>query len=208
MNFTVKEIKLEQTKDFILNKHYAQRMPSVSFAFGLFDDYSLQGVITIGKPASNALTEGVCGKEYKYKVYELNRLILNDNLPKNTASYFIGKVFKKIKHLKLILVSYADTAMKHHGYVYQSTNWLYTGMTKPRTDKYTKDGKHSRHYDKNIIEIKRKYRSSKHRYIYFLDKKDIKNLKYEVLPYPKGDNEKYILGYKLHDIIIEKEIIC
>ena len=33
-NFLVSEIKYEDTKDFILNKHYAQRMPSITFSFG------------------------------------------------------------------------------------------------------------------------------------------------------------------------------
>ena len=37
MVYEIKEIKYSDTKDFILKKHYAQRMPSVSFAYGLFD---------------------------------------------------------------------------------------------------------------------------------------------------------------------------
>lgn len=200
--FEVKEIKYEDTKDFILKKHYAQRMPSISFAFGLFFDKVLCGILTLGKPASNALTEGVCGKEYKHKVYELNRLVINNGLPKNTLSIFVSRSLKKLKKLKLIIVSYADTAMNHHGYIYQATNWLYTGMTKQRTDKYTENGKHSRHYTKNVIETKRKVRSSKHRYIYFLDKKDLKMLKYKVLPYPKGQNSRYEFGFKLQDKIV------
>jgi hypothetical protein len=33
-----------------------------------------------------------------------------------------------------IVVSYADTAMGHIGYIYQASNFLFTGTTKERTD--------------------------------------------------------------------------
>ena len=32
----VKEINKKDTYDFILYKHYAQRLPSISYAYGLF----------------------------------------------------------------------------------------------------------------------------------------------------------------------------
>ena len=48
----VREITYEETKPFIMGKHYAKRMPSISYAYGLFDEEDLVGVLTIGKPAS------------------------------------------------------------------------------------------------------------------------------------------------------------
>ena len=54
-NFKVKTIQSRDTRDFILNKHYAKRMPSISYAYGLFVNENLEGVLTIGKPASNSL---------------------------------------------------------------------------------------------------------------------------------------------------------
>lgn len=92
--------------------------------------------------------------------------------------------------------------------IYQATNFIYTGATKPRTDKYTPNGKHSRHYDKNGDNSLRKIRSAKHRYIYFCgDKRTIKNyrnnLRYNVLGYPKGENSNYILGVYKEDKIIQ-----
>lgn len=193
----VKPIPIGDTKDFILKKHYAQRMPSISFAYGMFINNKLEGVLTIGKPASNSLCIGVMGKEYKDKVYELNRLVINEGFPKNTLSQFVGKVLRDLKTKDLILISYADEGMKHKGYIYQATNWIYTGMTKPRTDKYTPNGKHSRHYTDEFNHL-RKYRTPKHRYVYFTDRKKAKKyislLKYPILKYPKGENGKYELG--------------
>ena len=203
----VKEIDKKLTYDFILNKHYAQRKPSISYSYGLFIDGELEGILTIGKPASNSLCEGICGKEYKEYVYELNRLCVNEGLPQNTLSQFVSKVLKDLRDTKLILVSYADEGANHHGYIYQATNWIYTGKTKSRTDKYTPNGKHSRHYT-NEYDHLRKFRSSKYRYIYIPNKKFrkevLKVLKYEIIrEYPKGDNQRYILGQKIKTQIID-----
>jgi len=203
----VKKIEGKDTHDFLLNKHYAKRIPSISWAFGLFDEEELIGVCTIGKPASRPLCVGVCGPEYASKVYELNRLVVNDGLPKNTLSYFVSKVLKMLKHEDLVIVSYADTGMGHHGYVYQATNFLYTGQSPGRTDKYMPGNKHPRHYSDEYSHL-RKVRTPKHRYIYFTNKrnKELRNaLRYEVQPYPKGDNQRYNLGDGIKTKIINRE---
>ena len=192
----VEKINPYLTLDFILNKHYAQRKPPISHAFGLYINNNLEGVLTIGKPASNSLCEGVCGPEHKSKVYELNRLVVNGDLPQNTLSKFVSKCLKMLKNEDLILISYADTGMGHNGYIYQATNWIYTGKTKERTDKYTPKGKHSRHYNNENPHL-RKVRTAKHRYIYFTGKsrkKLIAKLNYKVHPYPKESNDRYTLG--------------
>ena len=205
----VKRIDAKETHEFILKKHYAQRLPSISIAFGLFIEGNLEGILTIGKPASNSLCEGVCGKEYKQYVYELNRLCVNEGLPKNTLSQFVSKVLRTLSQEKIILISYADEGANHHGYIYQATNWIYLGKTKERTDKYTPGGKHSRHYTNEYNHL-RKFRSSKYRYMYIPNKKFkkecLKILKYEIIKeYPKGDNKRYTLGEKIKTKIINKD---
>lgn len=204
--YEIRGIKYDDTKDFILNKHYAQRMPSISFAYGLFKGDDMVGVLTIGKPASNSLCRGVCGPEYSHKVFELNRLITEDNLPKNTLSFFVGGVLKKLKNENLVIVSYADTGAGHNGYIYQATNFIYTGKTKQRTDKYTEGNKHSRHYTNENNHL-RKVRTAKHRYIYFTNnrKEWLKVLNYPIQDYPKGDNENYVLGERLKTAVINKK---
>ena len=199
--YQVESIDPKQTYDWLLNKHYAKRIPSISYAFGLFYDKILIGICTFGSPASHSLCIGICGEEYSHRVIELNRLCLNDHDTKNLTSYFLSNCLKLIPK-SLIVVSYADTSQNHHGYIYQATNWHYTGMTKERTDISTDDGKHSRHYNKNLdYSINRKIRSSKHRYVYFTGTKKQKkqmlsNLKYEIMPYPKGKNKRYDASYK------------
>lgn len=181
----VRIIKRELTKDFILNIHYAHRMPSISWAFGLYENDELIGVCTFGKPASPSLCVGVCGKEYSKNVWELNRLVLKYNRP-NEASYFVSRCLKMLPR-PMIIVSYADTAQNHEGIIYQATNFIFTGTSKPRTDMAGKDGKHSRHHLGDRTQ--RVFRSAKHRYIYFIGSKvEIKRmkkaLKYKIQDYP------------------------
>ena len=198
--YNVMSIKKELCKEWLLHKHYAKRVPSISYAFGLFDSKVMQGILTVGKPASNALCIGVCGKHNSKYVYELNRLCVNDGLKKNVLSYFVSQCLKMLDNI--ILVSYADTSQNHNGYIYQATNWIYTGATKERTDIGLENNKHSRHYDKNIDYKKnRKFRSSKHRYIYFVGTKNqkkqwLKDLNYKTDKYPKGKNINYDASYK------------
>jgi len=86
----IEQIKTDKAKPFILKKHYAKRMPSISYAFGLFIDEGMIGVVTYGTPASSTLLRGVCGEQFANSVVELNRLVINSNAPKNSASFLVG----------------------------------------------------------------------------------------------------------------------
>ena len=138
--YSVKSIKSFECKEWLLYKHYAKRMCSISFCFGLFDTNNiLVGVITFGMPPSSTLSESICGKEYKNYVLELNRLVVNDGLPKNTLSFFVSKSIKKLPNNKII-VSFADANMQHNGYIYQATNFVYTGVSSNTTKLIDKFG--------------------------------------------------------------------
>jgi hypothetical protein len=188
--YEVKKISYQDTKPFILDIHYAKRMPSISYAYGLFLNDQLVGIISYGSPASPSLCKGIAGEKNKKLVIELNRLVLKNN-KKNEASMLIGASFKLLPKPKII-VSYADTAQDHLGVVYQATNFLFTGTSKPRTDMAGKDGKHSRHHLGD--RTKRVYRSAKHRYVYLLGNKRQKRqlkqeLRYGIMDYPRKNQE-------------------
>ena len=187
----------EVVKHWCKTYHYAKRVPQISYAFGMENDKGeLEAVLVIGKPASNALCEGVCGKENKSFVYELNRICAKEDLSV-PLSQFVGEVLRSLPNL--ILVSYADTAWNHVGYIYQATNWIYTGATRARTDINTKG--HSRHYEKATSYPDRVPRSSKHRYIMFTGDKRFKKalrkqLNYKVSEYPKGAVKHYNIDWE------------
>ena len=202
-------IKNEETYSWLLEKHYAKRIPQIMFAYGLYVDNQLKGIVTYGIPASPSLCMGICGKEYSDKVLELNRLCLADN-NKNESSFLVANSIKLLPK-PTIVVSYADTKQGHVGYVYQSTNFLYTGLSANRVDWTVKglEHKHSKTISDGMTleSIKEKYgddfyyteRSRKHRYIFFhgskMDKKImLSKLKYGIEPYPKGDSKNYDSG--------------
>jgi hypothetical protein len=206
----IKAISYKEAVEFLLPRHYSGRKPVVSFAFGWYFNGELKAVCTFGKPASPSLCIGICGREYSASVLELNRACRTDDLI-YPMSLFVSHCLRQLKNKNVIVVSYSDTEMNHHGYIYQACNFLYTGMTKSRTDKYTEGNKHSRHYDNEKQNGLRKVRSSKHRYVYFCtNSKRIKNewinaLRYPVLPYPKGQNKNYTLGSYLEPKIVNQE---
>lgn len=204
--FTVRESTRKELTSLILDKHYAGRLPSVSYAYALYHSGELVGGVTFGKPASPFLCIGIAGEQFAPYVYELNRLIADRELPKNTLSWFLGAVLKHLRSERVALVSFADDGVGHHGYIYQATNWVYTGKTKERTDKYMPGGKHARHYTEEWSHI-RKVRTSKHRYVFVpnkaLRREFMASLKYPTMPYPKGDNDRYTLGEKHRDTVID-----
>ena len=202
--YIIESIPKNQTYDWLLNKHYAKRIPSITYAFGLYKDKVLSGVCTFGSPPSNALCIGVCGKDYSSLVIELNRLCVDEMSEKNITSYFLSSCLKRLP-TELIIVSYADTSMNHHGYIYQATNWIYTGLSAKRTERYDPDNpnKHSKTVTEtmNYFDLAIRERPQKHRYIYFNGSKSFKKkmnrlLNYNIKPYPKGNNKRYDASYK------------
>lgn len=200
--YRVISIKPQLCKEWLLYKHYAHRIPQIIYSFGLYSSENiLQGVITFGLPPSPELCYS-CGEKFKSNFIELNRLCVNDGLEKNVTSFLVSQSLKQLPK-PICVVSYADTAQSHTGYIYQATNWIYTGLSKEQYDlKIKGTNKHSRHvYDTKNIETERVKRSRKHRYFYFLgNKNQVKemkaSLKYPILPYPKGDNKRYDASYQ------------
>jgi hypothetical protein len=180
----------------------------VSHAFGLFkvgDDNECYGVVTYGVSPSSTLLRGICGPEEYQNVYELNRLWVDDRVPKNGESYLVSNSMKRLN--KEIIVSFADTSQGHVGIIYQAANFLYTGLSSKFRDPKVK-GKENQHHatyangltNAQVIEkfgadnVYFVDRPRKHRYIYFNCSKTrrkelVKKLRYQVLPYPKGPLE-------------------
>ena len=119
--YKVTSIQPFQTHEWLMKKHYARRMPNIVYAFGLFENDLLVGVCTFGMPPTPFFSTLFVGETY----YELNRLCVNEGLDKNSLSYFVSNCLKQIKNC--VIVSYADPNNGHSGYIYQATNWVYTG---------------------------------------------------------------------------------
>ena len=218
--FTVRILKNFEAHEWFLKKHYLKRLPPMSYCYGLYNhSLNLIGVASYGRPAAHSLVKGAFGGKLMDNFLELNRLIINDGLPKNILSFFLSKSINLLPKPQAI-VSYADTSQGHHGYIYQATNWIYTGLSAKRKD-YKLKGVHNlhsqslldregRHMTKEkVAQMKEKYgddlytehRPRKHRYFYFVGNKKQKeemlcNFIYKIQAYPKGDNKRYDTSYK------------
>lgn len=200
-------ITAKQAWEFLKPRHYAGRKPNICVAFGWEINGKIVAVCTFGKPASPSLCDGICGKQYRNQVFELNRLCRIEELDL-PLSQFVSACLRNLREKDWIIVSYSDTGMHHNGYIYQACNFIYTGKTKERTDKWTESGKHSRHYSNEAQGEYRKVRTAKHRYVYFATRSKTKRkellqaLNYPICPYPKGENQNYILGEYQKDKIV------
>jgi hypothetical protein len=210
MKGKIKYLTAKEAWEFLKPRHYAGRKPQISKAYGWEIEGELVAVATFGKPASPSLCVGICGAEHSSSVYELNRLCRVEEL-KEPLSAFVSACLRRLRVENWIIVSYSDTGMHHNGYIYQACNFVYTGQTKQRTDKWTENGKHPRHYDNQNQSEYRIVRTAKNRYVYFctFDKKKKKEwmqaLNYPILPYPKEDNENYILGQYQKPIVVSAD---
>lgn len=110
MNLRVERISYDECKHFILDIHYARRMPCIQYAFGLFDGsypYPV-GCVTYGQPASPPLCKGLAGEENRKHVLELNRLVLYPEYNgQNCASYLVSHSLRRLPGGTFV-VSYAD----------------------------------------------------------------------------------------------------
>ena len=110
----------------VVTNHYLHRRPPISHAFGIYAGASLMGVVTYGTPASRHLQKSAC-PEQPDAVIELNRLWLDDELPRNSESWFVSRTLKMLP--PRIVVSYADPLFGHFGYIYRALNFHYAGWT-------------------------------------------------------------------------------
>ncbi|WP_276979197.1 hypothetical protein [Flavobacterium filum] len=196
-------------KEWLLYKHYAHRVPIIIYSFGIYDrENTLNGVCVFSYPCRMLM------ESTGYYLLELTRLVINENLEKNLLSYFVKSCLDLLPK-PMQVVSYADSNQGHHGYIYQATNWIYTGLSS-KEKKVFVNGKlqHRRTLNslygtsspkelskKTGINIEVEEQDGKYRYFYFLgDKRQVRemksSLKYPVLPYPKGDNKRYDASYQ------------
>jgi hypothetical protein len=203
--FEICQIASKDAYDLLLNVHYAGRIPSISYAYGLFEGGNLVGVVTYGKPPAAPQRSGVCGPELSQYVLELNRLCLRNN-KRNEASQLVSASLKMLPKPSIV-ISYADPQQGHAGYIYQATNFIYCGLTAKRSEWKIKGMEHLhsqtiadkyRHHDKPSVAIRAEHgdnfylkdRPRKHRYVYFtgskVQRKNLKReLRYKVESYPK-----------------------
>jgi hypothetical protein len=213
----IRSIPNSEAEPWLLFRHYARRLCPISYAFGAFINNDMIGVVTYGTPLSSTLRDGICGEEHSNLVLELNRLCCESR--KNLASKLVGQSLAMLPSPSIV-VSYADTGKGHVGYVYQATNFIYTGLSSAFKDPMVRGMEHKHHttigdegrgHPSRVEYLRGKYgednvyyieRDRKHRYVFFQGsktqrKKLTKLLRYKILPYPKGESQRYNANAKI-----------
>ena len=130
--FYVKMMDRRLANDIIKQNHYSGKIyAGTKLHLGVYAP-TLLGVLQYGvamNPASQAsVVEGTKGDEY----LELNRMWLDESLPRNSESMAVSYSIHFIKHSKHFhqvawIQSFADEKCGKFGVVYQACNFLYCG---------------------------------------------------------------------------------
>ena len=196
MNFKICYTTHEAAKYAVENWHYSKCLPTGKLVkFGIWEDEKFIGVIIYSSGACPQIAQPFCLE--RLEVCELTRIALNKH--KNPVSKFLSitlKLLKKKMPKMKLIVSYADPEQDHYGIIYQATNWIYLGKTKPTEHFISNKGfkihsKTLRTNSKGLAtrllkegKIKQIF-SFKYKYVYALDETVKKNLINKTKDYPK-----------------------
>ena len=130
--FEVKLVTRKEISDFIEKWHYSHNMNGLmhTYCFGLYRKGELIGAAVFGQPATPGVAEAYSNNRER-KIIELRRLVLIDDTPRNSESYFIGRMIRYLKKStdEELILSYADTTHGHEGIVYKATNFTCIGKS-------------------------------------------------------------------------------
>lgn len=133
INYTVRHVDRAEVRDFIEAHHYSHSINGlkVTHCFGLYDGDRMVGAMLYG-----GLAMANAWKKYgnsEADVLELRRLVLIDDTPRNSESFFIGHTLRWLRKNTEVktIVSYADPNYGHSGVIYRATNFKHVGMTSP-----------------------------------------------------------------------------
>lgn len=221
--YYIKPIDYATAMDIVKKYHYLHRTAPCSHAFGLFEKATnnIVGCITYGVSSSSTLLKGICGEEEMHNVYELTRLWIKDNTPKNAESFLIGNTIKKLD--REIIVSFSEKDLGHSGIIYQASNFYYCGLSAKFVDPIVEGLENQHHstfaHGMSVRQIKEKWgdkvkfveRPQKHRYVYFnaggsRKKELLSKLKYPILPYPKNNGSVNTTDVTVPDIIATTQL--
>ena len=195
----VKEIELKVipakiANDFVKKHHYSGKVVNNSFLhFGAFLDKKLHGVMSFGHSLDKAKTQKLVKNTGWNEFCELNRMAFDDYLPRNSESYCIGKALRLLKknapHLKWV-ISFADGCSCGDGTIYRASNFMLTQIKKNSTMWINDNGDKVQNmsFATNPALNKKDFKRLDGymlRYVYFLDKKCIKDLTCEIIPFSK-----------------------
>jgi hypothetical protein len=123
---SVESCAVSEVHEFIAS-HYLHKRPAiVLLCLMMRCDGRPVGCVVYAAPPREA------DKRYGGKTWELARLYLLDEVPRNAETWLIGSSVRYIKRMHRdveYLLSYADPSVGHTGTIYRAANWTFDGRT-------------------------------------------------------------------------------
>lgn len=199
--FYIKEINREIANNIIIKNHYSKKVYSATYIhLGVFINNELLGVLQYGYAMNPASQASIVANTEINEYLELNRMWIDDKAGRNTESkaisYSIKYIKRKYPKIKWIQ-SFADERCGCFGIVYQAANFKYYGEHNQIFWTLNGETFHNSLMTRNpelskkaayIQENKDNATSSslrQFRYIYFINKKSIKDCLLKEKPYEK-----------------------
>ena len=108
--------------------------------FGARVDNKILGAISFGSPNAKVL-KGYWTPETQDGWWEIKRLALSPELPKNSESKMIGISIRLLRKIRKVvgIVTYADSGVGHVGTIYKASGFKYLGLTAEKSDFYLRE---------------------------------------------------------------------
>lgn len=132
IQYDIKEISKDKALEMIKKYHYSNTLAKLNKHFlGFFVWGELVGVVTLGWGTRPRHTIQKIFPTLDTKDYlEIGRMAMTDEMPRNSESQMLSQMIKWVKEnlpeVKVIL-TWADGMQGKVGYVYQASNFIYTG---------------------------------------------------------------------------------
>ena len=126
----VRLVPVKEIRRAIVSGHYSGVMPDATQeAFAAYWNEVVVAAVAYG-PGGNSKTFNAVVEGFdSFNARELIRLWVHPDAPKNTASFVVSRSLKMLPEQVGLVVSFADSGQGHAGYVYQSLNFYYCGMS-------------------------------------------------------------------------------
>ena len=193
---------------FIERYHYSLKgRESSHINYGCYHDGMLCAVVAYALPTAKDLVSSL-PRCLDIEWLELTRLVRSGSMDYPLSKVVAITLRDLARRGNYVVVSYADYALGHEGYIYQACNFIYTGRSADRR-RWVVVGNdvHARHVKRPDSDVKERHVGTgfveyigKHRYFYFavkskaLRRRLTKELKYPQLPYPKGQERNYTIN--------------
>ena len=167
LQLILKRISKHEALECMKKWHYlGDKNFIASYNFGVFYTNILYGCISFGPPSAWETVYGIFKNKDQHDIFEIKRLALSNELPKNSESRVIAiaiKLLKRITKIKAI-ITYADSRVGHTGIIYRASGFKYLGLTVPKKDFWV-DGKIQERGKTHGVAGEWKSRSRKHKFI-------------------------------------------